>query len=226
MLTARVRPELFGLLASSALALGFLGARIVHTQSGAFSFLAFNLALAWVPLACAWLTEAGGDRPISRSRLIVLGIPWLLFFPNAPYLVTDFVHLRDRPEAPLWFDIAMLSAFAWAGMLLGLRSLATADRIVRRRLGRVGGWVFVASIALLTGLGIYLGRFLRINSWDVLLAPHAVLAEIGYHVAREPRRAAGVTAAFGALTWVGYLSLLGVGHHGLFQLGRRHGRAA
>ena len=190
---------------SSLLALSFLAARLAYTDSSAMRFLAFNLLLAWIPLATAMVL----DRQTSpgRLRLLVLGATWLLFFPNAPYLVTDLIHLKPRTGVPLWFDIAMLGSFAWCGMILGGRSLSIAQSVFVRHFGSHMRWPFATGVALLTGLGIYVGRFLRLNSWDAVLDPVGVAHVITSNVLSEPMRAAGVTLAFGALTWVGHLSM-------------------
>jgi uncharacterized membrane protein len=139
---------------------------MARTHSVAFAFLPYNLALATIP----WLVSiaCGQARPERRWLLLPL---WLLFFPNAPYLVTDFVHLRSRPPVPVWYDVGMLTAFAWAGLLLAVTSLSAMHSRVERAVGRPLGWLFVAVVSGLSGFGIYLGRFLRKNSWDVLLDP-------------------------------------------------------
>src|SRR3954452_18414503 len=102
--------------------------------------------------------------------LAVLGALWLAFFPNAPYIVTDFVHLSRDPLAPLWFDGLTIGAFAATGLLLGLGSLYLVQSAVRRELG----WVVVSAALVLGSVGIYLGRFVRLNSWDFFTNPHYV----------------------------------------------------
>jgi uncharacterized membrane protein len=159
---------------ASGLALTLLAARMLRTESGGFGFLVWNLVLAWVP----WLTSL--VCLVSRGPLRWLCLPlWLLFFPNAPYLVTDFVHLRSRPPVPVWYDVGMLAAFAWAGLVLGVTSLRAMHGRVEARLGRLLGWIFVATIAGLSGFGIFLGRVLRLNSWDALVEPWGLAHRIG-----------------------------------------------
>ncbi|HJL05106.1 MAG TPA: DUF1361 domain-containing protein [Polyangiaceae bacterium LLY-WYZ-15_(1-7)] len=112
-------------LRAVALACAFAGAllaaRFAWTGGLGFAFLLWNLALALAPLALALPARGGAPRFVA----------WLLFFPNAPYLVTDFVHL-GAGDAPLWFDVGLLAAFAWAGLLAGCVSL-------ERMRGRVEG---------------------------------------------------------------------------------------
>lgn len=163
---------------SSALAMVLLALRVAWTGERAYLFLVWNLFLAWVPYGCAL-----GLRALHRCRLpgavlLPFFAVWLGFLPNAPYLVTDFVHLRFRVGAPLWFDAVMLAAFAWAGVGLGTASLRMCGHIVRVRAGALAALAFTPLVALATGFGIYLGRFLRLNTWDVATKPGTVLLQV------------------------------------------------
>src|SRR5687767_3072197 len=164
----------YALLASSALAAVLLAGRFSLSGKPTLAFLAWNLTLAWIPWLCS--TAAWAAR--SRAGTVVAGTIWLAFLPNAPYLVTDFLHLRPRAPIPLWYDIALLAAFAWAGCLLAVVSLRAMHVLVTRRFGAAAGWAFVGGAAGLTGLGIYIGRFLRWNSWDLAVRPGAVLEDL------------------------------------------------
>ena len=125
----------------------------------------------------------GGSVCRARRRVDlfvgVLLVLWLLFFPNAPYLLSDFIHLSERPSAPLWYDALMLSAFAWTALLLGFASLYLVQMLVRRFLGSVWSWLVVGVALALASFGVYLGRFMRFNSWDALLRPRRVADVIG-----------------------------------------------
>src|SRR5262249_22497374 len=105
-------------------------------------------------------------------------VVWLVFFPNAPYLITDIIHLRPRAYAPFWFDLIVLVAFAWTGFILGLVSLVLMQEVIRSFAGGLVSWLFAFIALALSSFGIYLGRFLRWNSWDLLLNPFALLGEI------------------------------------------------
>ena len=161
-------------------------------------FLWWNLALAWLPwlLTAAWLRAGGAWRWL-------LGAAWLVFLPNAPYLVTDLVHLKGRPPVPLWLDVLLLASFALAGLSLGWTSLDAVSRALSPRLGRWGSFGFVSAVLLLTGFGIYLGRFLRLNSWDVVIDPLGVAASVVRSLT-EPR-ALFFSFAFALLVGAGYL---------------------
>ena len=105
------------------------------------------------------------------SRLLPLAALWLLFLPNAPYLLTDLIHLGSRDDAPLWFDLVLFSAFAWTGAFLGFLSIYLMQVVVRRAHGALLGWALVGGSLLASGFGIYLGRSLRWNSWDFVTSP-------------------------------------------------------
>lgn len=191
------------LLACSALAIALLLARMARTGQVTFGFLLWNLILAWVPY--------GLSRIAPRIRWAGIGFwaLWLLFFPNAAYIVTDFMHLRTRIGVPLWFDVALIASFALAGLALAVRSLEMAHREVDRRVGPRAGWLMVLSATGLSGLGIYIGRFLRWNSWDAIVRPGAVLADVTHRLLTPHEYPAswGVTIVFGAMLLAVYLSL-------------------
>lgn len=141
-------------------------------------FLVWNLFLAWVPYGVTLGLRSLHDRRARSLSLVPFFLVWLGFLPNAPYLVTDFIHLRFRDGAPLWFDAVMLASFAWAGVGLGAASLRGGSRIVRARGGAWAAAAFVPLVALATGFGIYLGRFVRLNTWDVATRPGTVLVQV------------------------------------------------
>ena len=147
---------------------GLVLVRNLYTGNPNFRYLIWNLLLAWVPFVLALLFYDGQRRGTRAPALAALGALWLVFFPNAPYIVTDFVHLTRDPLSPLWFDGLTIASFAAIGLLLGLGSLYLVQSAVRRELG----WVVVGAALVLGSVGIYLGRFLRLNSWDFFTNPH------------------------------------------------------
>jgi len=155
---------------ASAGCCGLVVVRNVYTGNDNFRYLIWNLFLAWVPFVLALLVYDGQRRGMRAPALAVLGALWLAFFPNAPYIVTDFVHLNRDSLSPLWFDGLTIGAFAATGLLLGLGSLYLVQSAVRRELG----WLVVGAALLLGSVGIYLGRFVRLNSWDFVTNPHYV----------------------------------------------------
>ena len=173
---------------ASAMCLGLVAARTVYAHTGHFQFLIWNLFLAWIPLALAALAYRIATRRSALARLIVLptAIVWLLFFPNAPYIVTDFVHLGQfHDNVPAWFDVMLIAWYAWTGLLLGVVSLRLMQEIAARAAGNIAGWLLVVFVTAAGSVGIYFGRFLRWNSWDVFQAPLA-LADTGWDRANQP----------------------------------------
>ncbi|MDX6511554.1 MAG: hypothetical protein QOE36_1058 [Gaiellaceae bacterium] len=200
------------LLLSSAFCMGLLVVRKHYTGDG-FRFLAWNLFLAWIPFLLAVLAYDSSKRGF-RVSFLPLAALWLLFFPNAPYIVTDLFHLRDLAGvAPLWFDVLVFTAFAWTGLLLGLISVYLMQAAVRRLAGSFLSWAAVVPALALASFGIYLGRFERWNSWDAINRPHALLASIHAHLA-EPQaypHAVAYTALFTGFLTVAYLVLYAFG---------------
>lgn len=207
----QVSQGLGALALASLLCCGMVGARAAYTGRLTFGFFCWNLLLAWVPLGLS-LALARRNAPGRQAGHLgnwTLGAVWLVFFPNAPYIVTDLVHLRARNPVPLWFDALLVFGFALTGLCLAFVSLLMVHRLVERRRGVRAGWVFVGLVAALTGFGVYLGRFRRWNSWDLVTRPAELLADaVGWmadpfsHVRRV-----GVTVVFGAFFAITYLVL-------------------
>ena len=202
--------HLYPLVLSSALAVGILAVRIYISRQTTFGFLLWNLLLAWIPFLCAlWIVSFQKKFPRQWLMLLLPGFLWLIFLPNAPYIVTDLFHLDDRPGVPMWYDIGMLATFAWTGCFLGLTSLRIMQAVVQKYFGWIVGWSFVLASIGLSGIGIYLGRFLQWNSWDLFVRPQLVIADIVARFAHPLRypQAFGVAILFAAFMLVGYLTL-------------------
>lgn len=170
----------YPIVLSSFLAMGIFIARVIYTWNWyIYRNLVWNLFLAWLPfffsLLSVWLHQA---RPRQWWWLVIPASLWLAFFPNAPYIITDFFHLEARPPVPLWYDILLLVAFTWTGLFLGLTSLRAMHLIAESYLGRFLGWCFAIFALALGGLGIYLGRFARWNSWDLLNQPKQIIKDV------------------------------------------------
>jgi uncharacterized membrane protein len=187
-----------GLFLASLFCVALVVVRNVHTGNVNFRYLIWNLFLAWIPFVLAVFVYDRWRRRRGGMLLLGLGSLWLLFFPNAPYIATDVVHLQHDPLAPYWYDAVTIAAFAWMGVLLGFASLYLMQTVVRQWRGAVAGWTFAFLAIGLGSLGIYLGRFLRLNSWDALEHP-SVLPRILHAVARDPfayQEAIAVTLVF------------------------------
>ena len=198
-----------------------LGLRIAISGKVSYTYLAWNLFLALVPYVVAAAGSFAVRRAAPGRRRALAAAPvaflWLVFFPNAPYIFTDFIHvfnrtfLRARPSdwlglnALVWYDILMNAAFAFIGHFMGLVSLWTIGRAARAAWGRAAANALQLLAILLAGFGIYLGRFSRLNSWDVVADPRRVVAEIAEATANP--KALLFSAAFSAFILLSYAAL-------------------
>ncbi|MCP4285128.1 MAG: DUF1361 domain-containing protein [Gammaproteobacteria bacterium] len=170
----------------------------------------WNLFLAWLPY---WFSLGAVSLFERRRRrwllLILLAVLWLMFLPNAPYIMTDFIHLAYPQRVPIWYDAGLLAATAWTGVFLGVASLRALQSIVSQLLGRVLGWAFVLGAIGLSGLGVYLGRFVRWNSWDFFTNPAEVFSDLTQPIIHPIGHMdkLGFIFMFAALLLVCYLTL-------------------
>lgn len=157
---------------ASAASVALVFARIGWTGKFLYSFLVWNLFLAWLPLVFALLVCELQRNGHTRSWTFAsLSAMWLLFFPNAPYIFTDLIHLTTRFRGHFWVDLTLILICALTGLVLGFVSLYLMQSVVARMFGRVVSWIFIAIVAGLSSFGVYLGRFVRVNSWDVVTRP-------------------------------------------------------
>lgn len=200
----------------SLISLGLLGGRIIYAQSFFFTFLAWNLFLALIPFFIS-LRLVKIDTNVKRNNFIVwtlIGLT-LLFLPNAPYLVTDLIHLRIRTSVPFWYDVLMIASFCWNGLILGFLSIYNIHEVIKKKKGILVSWGLILFVIILCGFGIYLGRYLRWNSWDILTNPFDLLADIANRIIHPFRyiRTWGITFCYSVFLSVGYLtvrSLIGI----------------
>ena len=181
-----------------------VAARVWRSHSLMHVFLLWNLFLAAVP-AIAAIFFMRAKSTIARSIWFVV---WLLFLPNAPYIVTDFIHLAVYPRIPMWFDIALLASFAGTGLLLCYSSVDDVRATLAQRFGSATSWTIAIAALLLSGFGIYLGRFARLNSWDALTDPLDLARYISHgavHPFAHPKTIA-VTVIYGVGLVLGYFA--------------------
>jgi uncharacterized membrane protein len=181
---------------ASTLCLTMVDVRIRYSGELFYGFMGWNLFLAWIPLGlallCRWAAFSG-----RRRTSLALSALWLLFFPNAPYLLSDFVHLGHRTPVPLWWDGLMLAAFAGTGLGLGLLSLDLIRSAWQELAGRTLSWLGVLTALALSSVGVFLGRVFRFNSWDAFIHPlriGRVLARFVEHRERLRTTSLGLAA--------------------------------
>ncbi len=183
--------------------------RVARSGQFGHGYLLWNLALAMAPMAAALMLVRAERERAGLPEQAGWFAAWLLVLPNAPYLVTDLVHLGARPPVPLWFDVALMLSYACTGLLLGFASLADVHAVVARRFGAVAGWIVAEAAMLLSGSGIYMGRFLRWNSWDALTRPHELIDQVAGAVAEPGSQLPGmrVTLVYGIGLALGYAAV-------------------
>jgi uncharacterized membrane protein len=162
----------YPIILSTFLVFGYFAGRVIISNYITYGFLIWNLFLAWLPYLFSLAMDALHQfRPRWWWAQIVPGALWLLFLPNAFYIMTDLIHLTQQQTIPIWYDAGLLAITAWTGIFLAVVSLHTVQGIVQSYWGPFLGWGFALIVIGLSGYGVYLGRFPRWNSWDVLSDP-------------------------------------------------------
>lgn len=169
-----------------------------------YSFMVWNLFLAAIPLALS-LGLRRIDNPWVALPLLAM---WLLFFPNAPYVLTDLMHLNEHNgKVPKWLDLLMLLSFALVALWYGFQSLHIVQHWFARKISHAAAWCVTVGSLGLSGFGVYLGRFDRWNSWDLLQRPASLLSRIASYILHPlaHTRTWGFTLGFGTLLIFAYL---------------------
>lgn len=160
------------LLISIAFTIILLATRIVITHKLTYVFFAWNLFLAIVPILFS--RRLYKQQKLNfKSYLLLAG--WLLFFPNAPYIITDIFHYVERPPVPKWYDLVLVTSAAWNGLLLGIVSLMQVEQFLQQHITKKWTNFYITTSIMLCGYGIYIGRFLRFNSWDIVTNPDDII---------------------------------------------------
>ena len=191
--------------------------RMYYSGYNTFLFFNWNLFLAILPYVISTFFLLYYKKINSLLLYAIILTSWLLLFPNAPYIVTDFFHLEPRPGIPYWYDLGMIFSFAWNGLLLGFISLYDIQTAFARRFSAFKGWAFAILSLVLGSFGIYLGRYERFNSWDVLTNPAGLFLDIAdrfIHPMNHPRTTL-MTILFSVVLSFGYITLVA-----LFKSGR------
>ncbi len=176
--------------------------RVQLTQNLSYTFLLWNIFLAVIPYMIAEFAQKLDVKRITKLKLMFLIVFWLLFLPNSPYIITDFIHFKSNTSMA-WYDLFLLFTNASTGMLLGLLSMITFYQIVCNKWSKEIGYYFSIAVFFLCGFGIYLGRFLRFNSWDVIFSPYSLIKESMLSFTEST--AWLFTLGFGSLLWMLFL---------------------
>jgi len=166
------------LILSSVLAIALLLIRVKITHSFYLLFLIWNLILATIPyLLSSYIKIDLSIKKYNFKNLLLIGC-WLLFIPNSFYLITDFVHLNHNNWLQFSFDFILLSSFTVAGFYFGILSVFSIQQQIQFFHNSKISYGFIIAISYLCAFGIYIGRFLRFNSWDVISYPIFLLESI------------------------------------------------
>jgi len=194
-----LRTEMDRMLTASMLfSCTLAGIRVLHTGRLTFLSMIWNLFLAYTPYAISTGLTVWRKREVERQAIrstfltgrvislkgylrILTFLAWLLFIPNSFYILTDLYHLADghrNSRVPEWFDLALILSFAWNGLLLGVLSTRQVEKLLAPEATGLGRWLFLYPVMWLNALGVYIGRYLRYNSWDIITNPFDLLADI------------------------------------------------
>jgi uncharacterized membrane protein len=152
--------------------------RMMATKSIYYIFLEWNLFLAFVPYLLSSLLFKQTRLRANNYLIALVSFVWILFIPNAFYILTDLFHLGETAAAPLWFDLLLILSFAWNGMMMGILSVRQMEKIFHEKFRTGNELVFLYPIMWLNALGVYIGRYLRFNSWDIITSPFRLVIDI------------------------------------------------
>lgn len=196
------------LLTSSLVSIGLYLYGAIRNSSYDFSYLPGNLLLAWIPLLAAAALRVLLKREIwSAWRPLAASVIWLLFLPNTFYMISDFIHLHEVQRVDLLFDAVMFTSFIYTSVAIGFASLWLVHEELEKRL-KSKAYYGIGTVLLLCSFGIYIGRDLRWNSWDILTNPGGLLFDISdrlLHAASYPQMFVTVLSFFALLASMYYL---------------------
>lgn len=150
--------------------------RIKLNKSFFYLFLVWNVFLAIIPYAITMYLNT--KEKISKLRLSIWFLVWLVFLPNAPYIVTDLIHIKIGSDSFLWLDVLVVLSFALSGLFLFYLSILDFQNLISKQYNKVAKESLTIIILFLCGFGVYLGRFLRYNSWEIISNPKLLISDI------------------------------------------------
>lgn len=148
------------------------------TESIYYLFLIWNLVLAIIPYLITIVILRSKVIKNNAILLFVAVTLWLITFPNAPYIITDLLHIKGKSSMPGWFDLVLVLSYAWTALLLGIISLKNIEIILQTRFTNFVVSIMVFIFLALTSFGVYIGRYLRWNSWDIIRYPNQLIDDV------------------------------------------------
>jgi len=155
-----------------------LVARVFYTGSSYFLSLEWNLFLAFVPYYLSGWLHRKPERITNKWTLSLVLAVWILFIPNSFYIITDLFHLGETGHVPLWYDLLLLLSFAWNGLMMGILSVRQMEKIMQVYYFNKHELLFIYPVMWLNALGVFIGRYWRFNSWDVVTNPFRLILDI------------------------------------------------
>ncbi len=150
-----------------------------YSMSGrkTYLFLFWNLILAFIPFV---VSETMLRIDFEKRKIFFWGMTalWLLFFPNSPYILTDLFHLKPKVGAPFWYDLMLLLSYSFNGFFLGFLSLLSIEKMIAQLYSDVWSRILTFTSLIACSIGVYVGRYLRWNSWDVFTKSSTLLQEL------------------------------------------------
>ncbi len=159
--------------------------RMKINRSFFYLFLVWNIFLAVIPYTITVYLSTKNN--LNRVKLTFGFLIWLLFLPNAPYIITDLIHLKVSNDHLLWLDVLVVLSFALSGLLLFYLSLLDMQRLMTKQFNKMLVQPITLAVLFLSAFGVYLGRFLRYNSWEILSQPQNLISDI-IHIIIAPHR--------------------------------------
>lgn len=167
------------LLLSVSFTMALLAFRMFRTHTLEYGFYVWNTFLAAIPYFCS--NQLVHCKKINGVAILLLA-GWLLFFPNAPYIITDLFHYEEKPNFPVWYDLILVTSATWNGLILGIVSLMRVEAFLSNHMKQVWVKLCVFASLFLCGYGIFMGRYLRFNSWDIVNKPKELAYSSADHI--------------------------------------------
>ena len=173
-------------LLSAGFTVSLILVRVFYSDSITYCFLIWNIFLGAIPL----FISSRLNNAIKKDLQWILLTAWLIFFPNALYIITDLIHLKERYPVPIWFDIILISSAVFNGLFFAYISLCQIELFLRSKFDNKKTGLILFLFLFLGSFGVYIGRFLRWHSWDIVVNPSGLAFEVIQHIInplRHPR---------------------------------------
>lgn len=194
------------LMLSVSFTIFLIAFRSLYFKQTEFLFYFWNLFLAIIPLLLSRQLHKWKKLNVAIIPVLVC---WLLFLPNAPYIITDIFHFYERAPIPMWFDLLLVTSAAWNGLMLGIISIMQVEQFLRLHFSSLKVNLSMMAIILSCAYGIYIGRFLRFNTWDVVTNTNSLIHQItrSFIYPKQHLSIWAFTLFFGALLWLAYYTI-------------------